>query len=103
MTDNEDDRKVVPLGTTPPPEAPPQVTPPTKLHGLATTGMALCALVGILSTFLFITVNWTETSRRYVIVTAFLAGIGFLSFASTAVFTAARDTYANERHRRDDA
>lgn len=103
LNSSENDGKVVPLGTTPPPEDPPPVSRPTRLHGVAIAGMATCALIGILAMFLFITVNWTHTLGRYVIGTAFLAGIGFLSFASTAVFTAARDTYANEQHRRDGA
>lgn len=55
--------------------------------------MALCALVGIASMFLFITVQWPEGTSRYVVTAFVAAGIGFLVCASTAVFSAARDTY----------
>lgn len=94
---------VIPLGTDPPKEVPAPVASTSRLHAVATAGMAICALIGVLATYLFITVNWTETTRRYVIVAGFLAGIGFLAFASTAIAAAARDTYTATRKRRDDA
>lgn len=103
MKEGPDDDNVIPLGTDPPEDGPVPVASPSRLHAVATAGMAVCALIGVLTTYLFITVNWTETTRRYVIVAGFLAGIGFLVFASTAIAAAARDTYSTERKRRDHA
>ncbi len=73
------------------------VTPPTRAHGLAIAGMAGCALVGILSMLAFITVNWPERTGRYFVGAFVVAGIGFLTCASAAVLTAARDTYGNHK------
>ena len=70
-----------------------QVTPPSRLHGLSIAGMAGCALVGIIAMLAFITVNWSAGAGRVVVATFVLSGIGFLACASTAVLTAARDTY----------
>ena len=92
----EENKTVVPLGKEPIPEPPAPVTPPGRLHGLSIALMAICALVGIVATFLFATVNWGESSR-YVGAVIFLAGVGFIASAAAAVFTAARDTYAVSR------
>jgi hypothetical protein len=78
-------------------EAQPEETPesrPGRLHGALTTGMALSALVGIASMFAFITVGWSESTRGYVLGIFFASVLVFLTCASAAVFTAARDTYA---------
>lgn len=64
------------------------------MHGLAITGMALCALLGIGSMLAFVTVRWTGSAGRYIVALFVLAAVGFLACASAAVFTAARDTYA---------
>jgi hypothetical protein len=86
---------VVPLpGDHPAPAAPPE-TRPGRLHGLATAGMAVSAVLGFFATFAFITVGWPGRTGRFVIGIVVVAGIAFLSFAAIAVFTAARDTYAN--------
>ena len=85
---------VVSLGRAPAAEPPP--TPPRKqgaLHRAAIAGMTICAMIGILSMLAFITVSWPEESGRYVIGVFIGAGIGFLTCASIAVFSAARDTY----------
>lgn len=74
------------------PEAP--GTPHRGLHGLAVAGMAVSALVGCVSVIALATVSWPEDTSRYVIGTLVLSALGFLIFASTAVFSAARETYA---------
>lgn len=86
--------RVLPLGADREPEPPPKVSRPGRLHGMAIAGMATSALIGVVSMFLFVMVRWPDETGRYVIAVFFLSGIGFLAFASTAVFTAARDTYA---------
>ena len=83
-----------------PPEIHPpdeEVSPLGRLHGLSIVGMAVCALVGIVAMFGFITINWPGTSSRYIVGAFIAAGVGFLACASTAVLTAARDTYARGR------
>jgi hypothetical protein len=87
MTDEE----IVDLGV----EAPPAPVPsaPGRLHGIAITGMAMSAFIGIVALFLLATVQWTDTTRRYVILTMVFACIGFVVFAAAAVLFAARDTY----------
>jgi len=92
-----DDRNVVPLGKEPLPEPPAPVTRPSRMHGLSIAAMATCALLGILATFLFVTVTWPGETGRYVGAVIFLSGVGFIASAATAVFTAARDTYAISR------
>ena len=89
--DNIVDLPTDPLAAPPPPSA------PGRVHGLAIAGMATCALVGIVSMLAFITINWPGHTGRYVVGTFVFAGVGFLACASTAVLTAARDTYANDR------
>lgn len=86
--------RVLPLGVEPAPEPPPPVSRPSRLHGTAITGMALSALVGIGSMFLFVSVGWPDDMGRYVIAVFFFSAIAFIACASAAVFTAARDTYA---------
>jgi hypothetical protein len=87
----EDD--VVPL----PHDAPPPASRPTgpgRLHGLAIAGIALSALTGIASMLAFVTIRWPGSSGRYLIAVLFASVIVFVVSASTAVLTAARDTYA---------
>ena len=81
----------LPADFEPPPE--PEVTKPGRLHGLFIAGMAVSALVGVAGMFVFITIGWPESVRRYIIALIFLAGIAFLACASAAVLSAARDTY----------
>ena len=87
--------KVVELPTAAPatPPEPKPVTPPSKLHAAAIAGMALCAIVGILALLARITVGWPGNSDRYVMAIFVFAGVGFLTSASIAVFSAARQTY----------
>jgi purine-cytosine permease-like protein len=77
-------------GTSPPPSP-----PSSRLHAMAIAGMALSALVGIGSMLAFVTVRWTGALGRVVIGVVIFSAIGFLTCASAAVFTAARDTYAH--------
>ena len=79
------------LRSVPPPVSP---TPPGRLHGFAIAGMAASAFVGIASLFMFATVNWPGSVGRVLLAIFFLAAVGFVSCASIAVFSAARDTYA---------
>jgi hypothetical protein len=99
------DPTVVPLGKEPIPEPPPPVTPPSRLHGLSIALMATSALVGIVATFLFVTVTWPGDTGRYVGATIFLSVVGFVTGAAIAIFTAARDTYVltNGPSKTDDA
>ena len=85
---------VVSLGRAPAVEpTPPPQRKQGPVHRAAIAGMTLCALIGILSMLAFITVSWPEESGRYVIGVFIGAGIGFLTCASIAVFSAARETY----------
>lgn len=70
-----------------------QVTPPGRLHGAFIGGMATSALVGTAAMFAFITVGWPEDTQRYVVAVMIVAVVVFLTCASAAVFTAARETY----------
>ena len=93
----EDDKVVsLPTDRIPEPETEPS-SPPSRLHGAFTTGMALSALVGIASMFAFITIGWSESTRGYVLAVFFISVLVFLTCASAAVFTAARDTHAAPR------
>ncbi|MEA2447678.1 MAG: hypothetical protein QOK47_1315 [Actinomycetota bacterium] len=96
MTSGEDDAVVSLHNEVTEPHVEP-VTPPGRVHGLAIAGMAVCALIGIVAMFGFITINWPGTSSRYIVIAFIGAGVGFLACASTAMLTAARDTYARER------
>ena len=66
----------------------------SRLHSIATGGMALCAFVGILSLLALITVRWPGNSSRYARGLFIAAGFGLLLCCCIAVFSAARDTYA---------
>jgi hypothetical protein len=99
LSPDDDVPNVVPLGNEPIPEAPAPVTRPSRLHGLSIASMAVCALIGISATFLFVTVTWPGETGRYVGAVIFLATVGFIASAATAVFTAARDTYAIGRRK----
>lgn len=94
------DENVLPLGTDPPeePQLPP--TPPGALHGIATVGMAVSAVVGIVAGILYITVTWSGSPRRAVIAVILFSVLTFLTTVSAAVLTAARDSYAGGPRRR---
>jgi len=85
---------VVPLGVEAPTPVPPAPSrPPSRLHGLAIIGMAVFALVGIAAMLAFITISWPDDSSRYVVAVFVASIVGFMTSASLAVFSAARDTY----------
>ena len=67
--------------------------PVGRLHGLAILGMATCALLGIASMLAFITISWPGSVGRFIIGVFVFTIVGFMTFASLAVFAAARDTY----------
>ena len=93
MALEESQENVVSLGRAPEP-APAEPAPAqSRLHRLAIAGMAVCAVIGILSMLAFITVTWPEDTGRYVIGVFIASGIGFMTCASLAVFSAARETY----------
>ncbi|HEY7875583.1 MAG TPA: hypothetical protein VIG64_10735 [Actinomycetota bacterium] len=75
-------------------QAPAPSGPTSRLHGLAITGLGVCALLGIGAMLAFVTVRWEGSTGRFFVALFILAAIGFLACASAAVFTAARDTYA---------
>lgn len=91
---NSSTSEVRPIGVEPPPEPPP--ARPSGLHGLAITGMSLSALVGIVVLFLSIGIGLPSGPRRATVAIVVGAAIVFLACASTAVFTAARDTYPSK-------
>ena len=86
------DRPVVPLPHEGLPPAP-RPSGPGRLHGLAIAGIAVSALVGIISTLAFVTIRWPGSTGRFLIAVLFMSVIVFVVSASTAVLTAARDTY----------
>ena len=63
------------------------------MHGAAIVGMALFALLGIGAMLAFITISWPDDTSRYALGVFMVSVIGFLTCASLAVFSAARDTY----------
>jgi len=88
---------IVPLGVdAPPPQPPAESRPLGRLHGLAIVGMAVFALIGIASMLAFITISWPDDSSRYVVAVFMIAVVGFVTSASIAVFSAARDTYPRQ-------
>jgi hypothetical protein len=91
---------VVPLGTDPPEEPQRPPTPPGRLHGIATLGMAVSAVVGVVAGVLYITVTWSGSPRRAVIAVILFSVLTFLTTVSAAVLTAARDSYASVPRRR---
>ncbi|MBW3594997.1 MAG: hypothetical protein KY391_05410 [Actinobacteria bacterium] len=97
-----DGDNVVPLpGDPPPPEPAVPPSPPGRLHGAAIAGMGISAIVGVAAMLAFITVTWPEDVGRVVIGVCLFSGLAFLTFASTAVFTAARDTYRDDTARKE--
>ncbi|MBA2273947.1 MAG: hypothetical protein H0W21_08635 [Actinobacteria bacterium] len=64
-----------------------------SLHALATTGVAVFAVTGLLAMLAFVTVGWPGNTGRYLMAIFIGSVIGCLSCASAAVFTAARSTY----------
>jgi hypothetical protein len=96
------DENVVQHPSATPPEPPAPPSPPGRLHGFAIAGMAISALVGIISVLAFITVRWPAGPARLILVVCICSGLGFLTFASAAVLAAARDTYAPTSSQSDD-
>ena len=96
-----DSRNVVPLPGDRPVIEPPPPSPPGRIHGLAIAGMGISAIVGVAAMLAFITVTWPDSLSRVVIGVCLISGLAFLAFASTAVLSAARDTYRNDANRID--
>ena len=88
-------------GDGPPPEPSHIPSPPGRLHGLAIAGMGFSALVGVAAVLAFITITWPADMSRYVVAVFLVSGVVFMACASTAVFSAARDTYRNGGDRTD--
>lgn len=86
-------RQVTRLPTSQPDVEPDPPARATGMHGAAITSMASSAILGIVLTFAFITVEWTPGPRRFVIVALVLTGVAFLASASAAVFASARATH----------
>ena len=83
----------MPLGIDKQEDPPPPPRPHSTLHTLAVSGMSLSALVGICVLFLSIGIGLPAGGRRATIAIVVGAAVIFLACASTAVFTAARETY----------
>ena len=83
-----------------PPEPAPPPSRPSRMHGAAIAGMGISAIVGVFAMLALITVTWPDSVARVVIGICVLSGLAFLTFASAAVFSAARDTYRDEKHRK---
>lgn len=83
----------MPLGVEPVVDPPPPPLPRSTLHSLAVNGMSLSALVGICVLFFSIGVGLPDGGRRVAMAIIVGAVVVFLACASTAVFTAARETY----------
>ena len=91
--DEREDAEVVPLGVEKQEDPPPPPRQHSGLHTLAISGMSVSALVGICVLFLSIGIGLPAAGRRVAIaIVVGTAGV-FLACASTAVFTAARETY----------
>ena len=95
---NRRNQGVTRLPTSQPLPQPDPPSRPTGLHGAAITSMASSAIVGIILTVALITVDWTSTVRKTMVVVLVLTCVAFLASATTAVFAAARATYP--RHER---
>ena len=93
MALEESHENVVRLGVAPEPQ--PSDPPPSqsRMHTLAIAGMAICAVIGIFAMLAFITVTWPGNSGRYVVAVLIGSGVGFMTSASLAVFSAARETH----------
>jgi hypothetical protein len=55
--------------------------------------MSLFAFIGIFSMLAFITVGWPDETGRYVIGVFVFSIVGFITSASIAIFSAARNAY----------
>jgi hypothetical protein len=64
------------------------------MHSAAVLLSAVTAIVALLSALAFVTVNWSQTSRRIVIAVMFFSISLFLAAVSATILSAARDTYA---------
>jgi hypothetical protein len=89
----DDGGGVVPLGVEKKEDPLPPPRPHSTLHRLAISGMSLSALAGICVLFLSIGMGLPAGGRRVAVAFVVGAGVVFLACASTAVFTAARETY----------
>ena len=67
-----------------------------SLHALATTGVAVFAVAGLLAILAFVTVGWPGDTGRYLVAIFIGSVIGCFACASAAVFTAARSTYPGQ-------
>jgi hypothetical protein len=92
----DDDAGVVPLGVEKQEEPPPPPRPHSTLHTLAISGMSISALAGICVLFLSIGIGLPASGRRVAVAIVVGAGVIFLTCASIAVFTAARETYPSK-------
>jgi hypothetical protein len=63
--------------------------------------MALCAVVALLAGIAWLTIGWPGSLGRVVIAVMVAGVLGFLTCASAALLTAARDTYARGDRRED--
>lgn len=76
-----------------PSRPPPIHRPVARLHSIAIVGMALSALIGITAMLAYITISWPKDLKAYPFVVFVGAIVIFMTSASIAVFSAARNTY----------
>lgn len=88
---------MVPLGVEPPEEPKGPRPRSSRLHSFALFITALSAVLAILSTLAFVTVNWAGPSRRIVIAVLIGSIVMFMAGVCSTILSAARDTYARRR------
>jgi hypothetical protein len=101
-SDGGSDEHVVRLPTEQPETPPPPPTPPGRLHGAAIAGATLFGGLSLVCALSFVTVTWGEDTGRFVKVALVGSVLAFFVCSVTAIFAAARDTYAPGRKERDD-
>ena len=75
-------------------EEPPPSSSPLRSVGIA--GMSACALIGIVSLLLLVTVTWPAEAARYIRAASIGSVIGFLACASLAMSSAMGSTRRHE-------
>ena len=89
----------MPLGVEKQEDPPPPPHQHSGLHTFAISGMSISALAGICVLFLSIGIGLPAGGRRAAVAIVVGAAVVFLACASTAVFTAARETYPTKGSR----
>jgi hypothetical protein len=67
-----------------------------SLHAVATTGVAVFVVIGLVAILAFLTVGWPGDTGRYLVAIFIGSIIGCFACASAALFTAMRGTYRSD-------